>query len=135
VKGMWHTGSCGGGSAVAAFIAVAGILGLVYITARAVAEIPWWVWASFTVAVVAAIAGGVRLIVWLHKPPPADVQQAWHAAAEEARALRAPARRPELPAAPVEQHLHFDVHLHGDVPEARIAAAIDATRTRGGIQP
>jgi len=114
MRGTWHTGDCGGGGAVAGVIAVAGILGLIYMTARAVAAIPWWVWASATVVVVVLIAGGIYLIalLWRHTEQRGDQIQA---AFEERRAQE----RQQLPARPVPAAIkapvvnHYHVHFHG----------------------
>jgi hypothetical protein len=91
-----HTHGGGSVAGVAGVLVVGAVVAGVCLAARAVAAVPWWVWATLNVTVVAAIAGGVRLIWLLHRPPPPAVQEAWHARAEATRQ-----HHPALPAAPV----------------------------------
>jgi hypothetical protein len=95
MKGTWHTGDCGSGGA-AAVIGVGAVAVVIYLAAQAVEAIPWWIWAGVVIVVVAGIAGGVRLIYLLHRPPPAAIQETWHARAEATRR-----DRPALPTAPL----------------------------------
>jgi hypothetical protein len=121
----------GGGSvAGVAGILVAGavVAGVVCLAASAVAAVPWWVWATLNVTVVAAIAGGVRLIWLLHRPPPAAVQQAWRARAEVVRQDRpalptTPLSVSETPPAAVLPPVQIHHHWHG-VSAADVAAVL-----------
>lgn len=120
-----------------AVIAVAAVLGGAYFAARVFEAIPWWVWAAFTVTLVAAIAGGVQLIYLLHRPLPAAVQETWRARAEAAQGAR-----PALPPAPhrvaeaqtVAELPPVQIHHHWhDVSPADVAAVLSRfTQGRDG---
>jgi hypothetical protein len=112
--GRWHVGDCGGGGAAVAVGALIAI-GAVYMTARAVAAIPWWVWASITTVVVALIAGGIYLIaaLWRHTEQRGTQIQAVF---QQARAQE---RQQQLTVRPVRAAIeapvvnHYHVHFHG----------------------
>lgn len=124
MRGTWQT-TGGGGDAVAAVAVIAiavVVLAALSAAVRAVAAIPAYVWVLVSVAIVAAVAGGVALAVRVYRRE----GDALAARAEQLRALPPPAQRISAPRRqalpPVEQHIHF----HGV--SATDVAAILASR-------
>ncbi len=114
-----HTHDDGGGKAVLVIIGLAVVLALVTAAAKAVAAIPWYVWASLVLVAVAGTGGLVALAVRVHRRDTATLA----ARAQERRALPAPTQAISAPQAPrealppVEQHLHFHVNSAAEVAE------------------
>jgi hypothetical protein len=132
VRGVWHVGDCGGGGGAAGVIGIAAVLGGVYLTCRAIAGIPWWVWAAVTVVLVAAIAGSVTLValLWRHQAQRGAQVHAVFEAARQRQAAAITGPRAAIPARPVAALPPVEQHLHIHVATAAEAALILAERNR-----
>ena len=114
-----HPGQGGGWAVVCAVAAVLVVAGA---AVRAVARIPWWVWAAAPVAAVVVVGGVVAVVVHVWRAEAATFAARMGGQQElpaPVRDVRAGAPVAALP--PVEQHLHF--HL-GDVSAADLAAVL-----------
>jgi len=133
MRGTWQTTGGGGDAVAAVAVVVVVVLAALSAAARAVAAIPWYVWASGAAVLVAVVAGGVALAVRVHRRE----GDALAARAEQFRALPPPAQRISAPRRqalpPVERHEH--IHFHGV--SAADVAAILASRNHpaDGDQP
>lgn len=106
------------------------VLALVTAAAKAVAAVPWYVWAALALVPVAAIGGLVALFRVQRRDAATLAARAAARQALPVPAQAVPARPAPMALPPAGQHL--TLNFHGDVDPANVAGILAAVRNQEG---